>query len=76
MVVDDERAAGEAVRAGRDVVLITAGGTPGPAASGPGRLAVMIGDRRDPAVVAAAQEMDAELFGTVTSRPALPPSPA
>lgn len=74
MVVDDEQAAGEAVRAGRDVVLITAG--PDPARSGPGRLAVMIGDRRDPAVVAAAQEMDAELFGPVTSRPALPPSPA
>jgi F420-dependent methylenetetrahydromethanopterin dehydrogenase len=75
VVLDDPAAAAAATAGGADVVLIvapSAGAPGGPAAavpgSGPGRLAVLVGDPADPAVRRAAEEMDAELFAGVTSR--------
>ena len=75
------------VAAGSDVVLIVpegagaghggraaAGpGVPGGGAPAAGRLAVMVGDQADPAVRAAADEMDRELFGPAATSP---PGPA
>ncbi|HUE60018.1 MAG TPA: hypothetical protein VMO88_10580 [Acidimicrobiales bacterium] len=62
------------VARGEDVVLIVAceAGTDAddsakpaiPPCHGPGRLAVLVGDAADPATVAAAEEMDNELFST------------
>jgi hypothetical protein len=61
VITDDLAAAGAALAAGRSVVLIVA--ADGPVADpGPGRMAVMVGDAADPAVRAAAEEMERELF--------------
>lgn len=70
MVVDDPAVAARMVGAGMDVVLIVGPGGDPVAAEGPGRLAVMVGEASDPAVQAAAAEMDGELFGAApTSAP-------
>lgn len=83
MVVDEAAVAARMVAAGTDVVLIVDAavairpGILGPADTGtpcsPGRLAVVVGDPADPAVVAAAAEMEQELFGAA---PTSPPGPA
>jgi len=63
MVVDDPTIALELAAGGHDVVLVLPATGAVPASPGPGRIAVMVGDGTDPAVRAAAQEMDSELFG-------------
>jgi hypothetical protein len=63
-VVDSREEAAELVRHGTNVVLVIApneGAMMHPT-EGPGRLAVMVGLIDDPAVMAAALEMAAELF--------------
>lgn len=63
VVVDDVAAAGDAVMSGSDVVLLLPpGADPGPLPTGPGRLAVMVGDPGDPQTLEAAEAMFAELF--------------
>ncbi len=62
MVTSDAAAAVEAVGSGECVVLVLPEGESPPRPAGPGRLAVMVGDRTDPAVVEAAGEMHRELF--------------
>jgi hypothetical protein len=63
VVLDIEEAA-DLVRQGTNVVLVTDRDTETAeyAAGGPGRLALMVGPIDDLAVIAAAQEMAAELF--------------
>jgi hypothetical protein len=63
-IVDSREEAAELVRQGTNVVLVLA---PNAAemtrpTDGPGRLAIMVGLIDDPAVMAAALEMAAELF--------------
>lgn len=74
MVVDDPGTALRLVGSGRHVVVVVAEDAPPLRPSGPGRLAVMIGEPADARVSAAAAEMDRELFGggVVT----FPPEPA
>jgi hypothetical protein len=65
VVVDDVAAAVEFLAGGINVVLVI---DPGCAQvevppDGPGRLAVLVGRPADPEVLAAAEEMAAELFG-------------
>ncbi len=67
MVVDDRETALALTMQGTDVILVVAAGAPAAVSAGPGRLALMVGDPGDPAVAAAAAEMNAELFG---ARPA------
>lgn len=62
MVVTDRAQALELVASGCDVVLIVGPGEDAPETGGPGRLAVFVGGPGDPAVAAAAEEMDRELF--------------
>ena len=63
VVVDDVITALELVASGSDVVLLLPpGAKPGPFPDGPGRLAVMVGDPRDPETLAAAEAMYTELF--------------
>ena len=70
MVTDDAAVAMELLARGVDVVLVVAtdsGATPAPmnpSGQTRGRLAVMVGDTSDPATMAAAREMDAELFNS------------
>ena len=63
-VVDSRDEAAELVRQGTNVVLVIApnAGDMTRPTDGPGRLAVMVGLIDDPAVMAAALEMAAELF--------------
>ena len=65
MVCDDVERALEMVGAGAGVVLIVAPGHPPPVIprGSPGRLAFFVGEADDPAVIGAAEDMDAELFG-------------
>jgi hypothetical protein len=64
VLTDDPDRARALVAAGREVVLMVAPGSdPVPFGGGPGRLAVIVGDPADPAVRAAAEAMDRELFG-------------
>ena len=73
MVVDEPEAALRLLGDGRDVVFVVPDGSPPLRPPGPGRLAVMVGDPEDGDVLAAAAEMERELFGpSVTS----PPGPA
>ncbi|MHB1533019.1 MAG: hypothetical protein ACYC1D_00090 [Acidimicrobiales bacterium] len=68
MVTDDPAQAGAWAAEGRDVVLVAIDGD-GPAVraaragTGPGRVALLVGDPTDETVTAAAAAMDAELFG-------------
>lgn len=63
-VAGDLAEVGRLRAAGIHVVAVVAPGEPSPPAEGgPGRLAVLVGDAGDPAVVAAAEEMALELFG-------------
>ena len=70
MVTDDASVAMELLASGVDVVLVItgdSGATPAPmnhSGRTAGRLAVMVGDTSDPATMAAAREMDAELFNS------------
>lgn len=69
MVVDDLPEALRLVASGENVVLVLAEGVdPGPLPVGPGRVAVMVGDIRDPATRDAADAMHAELFGAGRTR--------
>lgn len=61
MVTDDPEEALSALARGWRVVLIVRPGSPGPPARA-GRLAVLVGDPANPAVRAAAAEMEAELY--------------
>jgi hypothetical protein len=63
-VVDSLEEAADLVRQGTNVVLVTDRDAAAVryAAGGPGRLALMVGPIDDPAVMAAALEMAAELF--------------
>jgi hypothetical protein len=64
MVVAELGAALRLVASGADVVVMVHEGAPVVEhVVGPGRLAVMVGDPRDPATRAAAEAMEAELFG-------------
>jgi hypothetical protein len=58
----DEDAAIAAVAAGERVVLILPPGSPGPDRPHSGRLAFLVGDAGDPAVVEAAEAMAADLW--------------
>ena len=63
-VVASVEEAAELVQQGVNVVLVLdpgAGAVVGPT-GGPGRVALLVGDTDDPAVMAAAREMAAELF--------------
>jgi hypothetical protein len=65
VVVDDVATAMELLAGGINVVLVMDPGcsyVPVPP-DGPGRLAVLVGRPADPGVLAAAEEMAAELFG-------------
>jgi NADPH-dependent ferric siderophore reductase len=61
VVTDDPGEALAAAASGGRVVLILAPGAPVTPAQ-PARMAVLVGDPADPAVRAAASEMEAELF--------------
>ena len=75
MVEHDAGTALRRVAEGCDVVLVAAADSPPLRVAGPGRLAVMVGDPADRDVLAAASEMERELFGpSATSRPG--PAPA
>jgi hypothetical protein len=65
LVCVDRPSAATATAAGTDVVLVLPEGVPvALRPSGPGRLAVMVGDPTDPAALAAAAAMGAEVFGS------------
>jgi hypothetical protein len=65
VVVDDVAAVAELLAGGINVVLVLDPGRGEVALppDGPGRLAVLVGRAADPLVLAAAEEMAAELFG-------------
>lgn len=63
MVVDDPGEAARLARAGCDVVVVVPEGERAPVVDGPGRVAFFVGRPADPADRAAADAMDAELFG-------------
>jgi hypothetical protein len=65
VVVGDVAAAVELLAGGINVVLVIDpdGGQVALPPDGPGRLAVLVGRAADPVVLAAAEEMAAELFG-------------
>jgi hypothetical protein len=66
VVVDDWEEAARLVAEGRAVVLLVDADPPpvGSMPAGPGRLALFVGSRSDPAAWEAARAMAAELFGS------------